>query len=197
MSGCSTSSGRVTIRRSMTGRVLTSARSIDRRSSTTPTSNARRRKHPATRSRPRGASPVRSPRVSRRRDRSGAPKNTTSAISRSAAARAATSENRRRARGGYSSVMTPWVLRLFIANVAMYFAQLALPGLEHILGLQPARLLVQPWTPITYMFLHDRNGFTHLLFNMLGLYFFGPRLEERLGSRHFLGLYFTSGLTGA
>ena len=91
--------------------------------------------------------------------------------------------------------MTPWVLRLFIANVAMFFAQLALPGLEVVLGLQPARLLVQPWTPITYMFLH--GGLTHLLFNMLGLYFFGPRLEERLGSRHFLGLYFVSGLTGA
>lgn len=91
--------------------------------------------------------------------------------------------------------MTPWVLRLFIANVAMFFAQLALPGLETVLGLQPARVFAQPWTPITYMFLH--GGLTHLLFNMLGLYFFGPRLEDRLGSRQFLGLYFTSGLTGA
>lgn len=91
--------------------------------------------------------------------------------------------------------MTPWVLRLFIANVAMFFVQRTIPGLDLVLGLQPARLLTQPWTPITYMFLH--GGLTHLLFNMLGLYFFGPRLEERLGSRHFLGLYFTSGLTGA
>jgi membrane associated rhomboid family serine protease len=32
---------------------------------------------------------------------------------------------------------------------------------------------------------------------MVGLFFFGPRLEARLGGRRFLGLYFTSGLMGA
>ena len=37
----------------------------------------------------------------------------------------------------------------------------------------------------------------HLLFNMLGLFFFGPRLEVRLGGRQFLTLYFLSGLGGA
>jgi membrane associated rhomboid family serine protease len=37
----------------------------------------------------------------------------------------------------------------------------------------------------------------HILFNMLGLFFFGPRLEERLGGKHFMGLYLTSGLAGA
>ena len=39
-------------------------------------------------------------------------------------------------------------------------------------------------------------GFRHILFNMVGLYFFGPRLEERLGSKGFLRLYFLSGLGG-
>ena len=32
-------------------------------------------------------------------------------------------------------------------------------------------LIRQPWTPFTYMFLHE--GFLHLLFNILGLYWFG------------------------
>jgi membrane associated rhomboid family serine protease len=32
---------------------------------------------------------------------------------------------------------------------------------------------------------------------MLGLFFFGSRLEEHLGARHFLGLYFASGVAGA
>jgi membrane associated rhomboid family serine protease len=45
------------------------------------------------------------------------------------------------------------------------------------------------------MFLH--GGFMHLLLNMLYLFFFGPRLEVRLSSRHFLGLYFTAGVVGA
>ena len=45
------------------------------------------------------------------------------------------------------------------------------------------------------MFLHA--GLMHLIFNMIGLFFFGPRLEARLGARGFLGLYFLSGLGGA
>jgi len=43
--------------------------------------------------------------------------------------------------------------------------------------------------------LHGDIG--HLFFNMLGLFFFGPRLEDHLGSRHFLWLYFVSGLMAA
>ena len=61
----------------------------------------------------------------------------------------------------------------------------------------PIQVLSHPWTPITYMFLHDPSGLSHILFNMLGLYFFGPVVEGRLGSKHFLRLYFASGLTGA
>jgi len=45
------------------------------------------------------------------------------------------------------------------------------------------------------MFLH--GSITHILFNMLGLYFFGPRVEERLGSRKFITLYLISGVAGA
>jgi hypothetical protein len=37
----------------------------------------------------------------------------------------------------------------------------------------------------------------HLALNMLILYFFGPRLEHRLGVGHFLGLYFVSGIAAA
>ena len=32
---------------------------------------------------------------------------------------------------------------------------------------------------------------------MIGLYFFGPRLENRLGAKAFLWLYFLSGMGGA
>ncbi|HWR97769.1 MAG TPA: rhomboid family intramembrane serine protease [Candidatus Methanoperedens sp.] len=59
----------------------------------------------------------------------------------------------------------------------------------------PRLALLQAWPIITYQFAHA--GLGHLLFNMLGLFFFGSRLEERLGARHFLGLYFASGVTGA
>jgi membrane associated rhomboid family serine protease len=45
------------------------------------------------------------------------------------------------------------------------------------------------------MFLH--GGMGHIFFNMLGLFFFGPRVEERLGSRRFITLYLISGVVGA
>lgn len=86
-------------------------------------------------------------------------------------------------------------MRLIFANVAMFLVQGAAPGLERALFLVPALVPFRPWTVFTYMFLHA--GMWHLIFNMIGLYFFGPRLEARLGGRHFLGLYLVSGLVGA
>src|SRR5215468_1128530 len=64
-----------------------------------------------------------------------------------------------------------------------------------LLVLEPRYVLLRPWTLVTYMFLH--GSVTHILFNMLGLYFFGPRVEERLGSRRFITLYLVSGIAGA
>lgn len=91
--------------------------------------------------------------------------------------------------------MTPWVVRLLVANGAMFL--LAPPGgpLFADLALVPAWILSRPWTPVTYMFLHGSLG--HLFFNMLALFFFGPRVEARLGSRSFLQLYLFSGIGGA
>lgn len=91
--------------------------------------------------------------------------------------------------------MTPWVGRLIALNVGVFFLSMLVPGVQPALGLVPGLIAVRPWTPLTYMFLHA--GFMHLFFNMLSLYFFGPRLEMRLGSRRFAQLYFIAGLTGA
>ncbi len=91
--------------------------------------------------------------------------------------------------------MTPWVKRLLIANVGVFLLQLAYPELTSLLEFAPARVLATPWTPLTYMFIH--GGFWHILFNMIVLYFFGPRVEERLGSNRFIALYLIAGLSGA
>lgn len=94
--------------------------------------------------------------------------------------------------------MTPWTLRLIIANVVMFLVTSASPALADPLVLYWPRILAQPWmifTAVSYMFLH--GGMGHLLFNMLILFFFGPRLETRLGAKGFLLLYFLSGLGGA
>lgn len=102
--------------------------------------------------------------------------------------------------------LTPWVTRLIAANFLVF---VLVPGgsvLYHLMTLFPPALLgmdnvwlvqipFRPWTAVTYMFLHA--GFGHLLFNMLGLFFFGARLETKLGARRFLRLYFLSGVGAA
>ncbi len=91
--------------------------------------------------------------------------------------------------------MTRWVQRLLIINVGMYFVQQTMPGVTEALMFVPVLALSRPWSIITYMFLH--GSITHILFNMLALYFFGPRVEQRLGAERFLWLYFLSGISGA
>lgn len=54
---------------------------------------------------------------------------------------------------------------------------------------------LQIWRVVTYQFLH--SGFFHLLGNMLGLFFLGPMVEERFGSRRFLAFYLIAGCGGA
>lgn len=91
--------------------------------------------------------------------------------------------------------MTPWVLRLIIANAVVFLLQQAMPfGLEQVLALHGSGLLLRPWGFVTYMFLH--GSFGHIFWNMLGLYFFGPVLESRLGPTNFLRLYLVSGIVG-
>ncbi len=95
--------------------------------------------------------------------------------------------------GGFQ--FTPWVKRLLIANAVMLLATNLLPFLHDWLRFQPHSVLLRPWTPFTYMFVH--GGFWHALFNLLVLFFFGPPLEERWGSREFLKYYIICGLGGA
>src|SRR5262249_32699015 len=52
------------------------------------------------------------------------------------------------------------------------------------------------WQLLTFQFLHSVPMPWHVLFNCLGLYFLGRPVEERLGSKRFLWLYFLSGVAG-
>jgi membrane associated rhomboid family serine protease len=57
-----------------------------------------------------------------------------------------------------------------------------------------SQFLLQPWTIISYMFLHE--GFLHIIFNMLFLYWFGMLVQEYLGSRKLVNLYILGGIAG-
>jgi len=52
------------------------------------------------------------------------------------------------------------------------------------------------WQLLTFQFLHNCPWPFHVLFNCLGIYFFGRPVEEVLGSRRFLKLYFLAGTVG-
>jgi membrane associated rhomboid family serine protease len=102
-------------------------------------------------------------------------------------------------RGGFSFGygLTPWVQRLIIANAIIFLAT-TLDGsgfVRSYMAFVPGDILMRPWTVLTYMFAH--GDFWHLFFNMLGLFFFGPPLESRWGSREFVKFYFLCGLGGA
>lgn len=91
--------------------------------------------------------------------------------------------------------LTPWVQRLLVINTVIFLVTYMEPGLRNAMAFVPQLVLVRPWTLVTYMFAH--GNFMHLLFNMLGLFFFGPPLEARWGSRQFLKYYFICGFGGA
>ena len=57
-----------------------------------------------------------------------------------------------------------------------------------------SRLISQPWTFITYMFLH--SGFMHLLFNMLWLHFGGKIFLQYLNPKQLLSTYILGGISG-
>jgi membrane associated rhomboid family serine protease len=94
--------------------------------------------------------------------------------------------------------ITPWVGRLLVANAVVLLLMQTVFTSESLwdaLTFDPALALRQPWTFVTYMFLH--GGLAHLLFNSLALFVFGPEVERRLGSRSFLLYYLYCGIGAA
>jgi membrane associated rhomboid family serine protease len=97
-----------------------------------------------------------------------------------------------------SSRITPWVLRLIIANAVVLLLMRTIfisPTLAGALAFSPADALREPWTFFTYMFVH--GGLLHLLGNMLMLFVFGTAVESRMGSRAFILYYLLCGFGAA
>lgn len=113
--------------------------------------------------------------------------------------------------GGFMSQLTPVVKWLLILNVGIFFLDyvilpLALdlkvdrihpPPLVHwgAFAIQTALMEMRLWEFVTFQFLHASLG--HVLFNSIGIYFFGPWMERWWGSRKFLIYYLLCGIAGA
>lgn len=102
--------------------------------------------------------------------------------------------------------LTPMVKKLIIVNVAIWLVfqviieQYFLTGapLTSYLSLRPAFIIEKfyVWQFFTWMFLHSLS-ITHIVFNMLMLWFFGGELEQRWGAKFFLTYYLVSGVGAA
>ncbi|MBZ0242808.1 MAG: rhomboid family intramembrane serine protease, partial [Bacteroidales bacterium] len=92
-------------------------------------------------------------------------------------------------------------LLVYVVNLFAWLFQLdagsaVLSPLTRLLALPASlgQLFVKPWTIVSYMFLHE--GFLHLFFNMLVLYFGGQIFLQYMSSRKLLSTYIIGGLTG-
>ncbi|KFC24124.1 rhomboid family intramembrane serine protease [Chryseobacterium sp. FH1] len=95
--------------------------------------------------------------------------------------------------------ITPVTRNIIILNVIFFVATLLLTNininLEPLLaGYFPLSPNFNSWQIITHMFMH--GGIMHIVFNMFTLYSFGPVLEQVLGQKKFIILYFAAGLGG-
>jgi len=79
-------------------------------------------------------------------------------------------------------------------NVVLFFLSSSNSNMIYYGSLIPIFVIREHyyWQFITYMFFH--SSMTHLLFNMLGLFFFGSQVEKRIGSWEFLLFYLLTGL---
>lgn len=85
---------------------------------------------------------------------------------------------------------------LIAVNVVVFALSFALP-LNALFGLVPSMVLGgEIWRIITSMFLHSTTSISHIIMNMLALYFFGMILEPIIGSRKFLIVYIGGGIVG-
>ncbi len=95
----------------------------------------------------------------------------------------------------FGNLLTKTVLLIIIINTLFFFLQLTFKNLTPILALYTKDVFpYRIYTLFTYSILH--GSLSHLLFNMLSLYFFGGSLQIYLGVRRFLIIYIFSAISG-
>ena len=85
------------------------------------------------------------------------------------------------------TTLTEVILQLFNRSLGGMFEWLELPA-------SLSRFIVQPWSILTYMFMHA--GVLHILFNMLWLYWFGALFLNFFSAKHLRGVYILGGICG-
>ncbi|MGC4129055.1 MAG: rhomboid family intramembrane serine protease [Bergeyella sp.] len=89
----------------------------------------------------------------------------------------------------------PITRNLIIINIVVFVLTYVLDTnmmYEYLAAFYPFSPFFHSWQIVTHMFMH--GGLMHILFNMMTLFSFGHVLEQILGGKKFLILYFVSGL---
>lgn len=83
-------------------------------------------------------------------------------------------------------------------NVAAFLVDVVFRGLFDLMAVYPGTL-PRPWMWwqfLSYGFAHSRDIIQHILFNMIGLFFFGTAVERRIGRYEFLRFYLVAIVLG-
>jgi membrane associated rhomboid family serine protease len=101
------------------------------------------------------------------------------------------------------------IVRIILINVLVFLVFGVSAVILHLFNLAPlyswflnflmlpasiSKFIMQPWSLLTYMFLHE--GFIHILFNMLWLYWFGNLFQQYLGNNKTYQAYFLGAIFG-
>tara|TARA_Y100001934_G_C12186333_1_gene694121 strand:+ start:283 stop:1011 length:729 start_codon:yes stop_codon:yes gene_type:complete len=99
-------------------------------------------------------------------------------------------------------ILPPVVKNLLIINVLLFITTGVIQSapfninLTQILGLHYWQSdFFKPWQIVTYMFMH--GNLSHIIVNMIPVYFLGVHLENRWGSKRFLKYYLLTGFGAA
>ncbi|MDF1838170.1 MAG: rhomboid family intramembrane serine protease [Planctomycetota bacterium] len=104
--------------------------------------------------------------------------------------------------------ITPFVKRLMVINAIVFLLMVPLSpngdsmhALVRWMGVTPNMWFLEApffpfWQLASYGFMHDTSSLQHLLFNMLGLYFFGTMVERAVGAKRFAIAYFGAMFAG-
>jgi hypothetical protein len=86
-----------------------------------------------------------------------------------------------------------WMAAKLVLVISFIFLiQLIFPQFFEIFILRKSEVIFQPWTLVTYIFLH--GSYLHLYSNMFALFIFSSILEKVIGYKNFLKVFFFTGI---
>lgn len=94
----------------------------------------------------------------------------------------------------YINVIIFLIINIFSVSAGLFLIETYDLIEKLMLPSEITELIKQPWSLLTYMFLHE--NFIHLLFNMLWLHFGGKLFIEYLNEKQLINIYILGGIFG-